>query len=194
MEAYRPPPIADARSEPVIHDIPLKPYPTIDPMNIIGYQFVKNHNGFPHKAKVIEPLEDGSMYIVAEPEFGDLEGHTLILEKALYGLRSSGARWAEKLADSLRRQEFVSSYADPAIWMRDMNDHYEYICVWVDDMLIASKNPKAITDELKKAYTLKGVGPPEYYLGADMERITEPEKVFTMGSGTYIDKCLTIYE
>jgi hypothetical protein len=80
------------------------------------------------------------------------------------------------------------------MWMRDMGDHYEYICVWVDDMLIASKNPKAIVDELSKEYTLKGVGPPKYYLGADMEKIDDPEKVFTMGSGTYIDKCLTIYE
>ena len=113
---------------------------------------------------------------------------------ALYELRSSGARWAERLADSLRKLGFILSYADPAIWMRDMGDHYEYISVWVDDMMIASKNPKAIVDELSKEYTLKGVGPPKYYLGADMERINEPEKVFTMGSGTYIDKCLTIYE
>ena len=69
-----------------------------------------------------------------------------------------------------------------------------YICVWVDDMLIASKNPKAITDMLSEEYTLKGVGPLEYYLGVDVARIDEPEKVFTMGSGTYIDKCLTIYK
>ena len=61
-------------------------------------------------------------------------------------------------------------------------------------MLTASKNPKAVTDKLSKEYTLKGVGPPEYYLGDDIERIVEPEKALTMGSGTYIDKCLTIYE
>ena len=83
---------------------------------------------------------------------------------------------------------FVSSYADPALWMRDMGDHYEYTCVWINDMLIASKNPKALTDKLSKNYTLKGAGPPEYYLGADIERIVEPEEIFTMGSGTYIDK------
>ena len=65
MEAYRPPPNADACSIPVIHDSKLKKHPTIDPLNIIGYQFVKNHNGFPHKAKVIEPLEDGTKYLVA---------------------------------------------------------------------------------------------------------------------------------
>ena len=78
--------------------------------------------------------------------------------------------------------------------MRDMGDHYEYICVWVDDTLFASKNPKAITDKQLKEYTLKGVSPPKYYFGADIEKIEEPGKVLTMGSGTYIDKCLTIYE
>ena len=41
------------------------------------------------------------LYIVAGPEFGELQGHTLIVHKALYGLRTSGARWAERLADSL---------------------------------------------------------------------------------------------
>ena len=40
-------------------------------------------------------------------EFGVLEGHTLIVHKALYGLRTSGARWAERLADSLRAQGFT---------------------------------------------------------------------------------------
>jgi len=61
-------------------------------------------------------------------------------------------------------------------------------------MLIASKNPTAITDKLSKEYTLKGVGPPDYYLAVDIARIEEPEKVLTMGSDTYIEKCLTLYK
>ena len=35
------------------------------------------------------------VYIIAGPEFGELEGHLLIIVKALYGLRSSGLRWHE---------------------------------------------------------------------------------------------------
>jgi hypothetical protein len=30
------------------------------------------------------------LFIIASPEFGDLEGHMLVIYKALYGLRSSG--------------------------------------------------------------------------------------------------------
>lgn len=50
----------------------LKKHPFIDPLNIIAFQFVKTHNGFPHQAKVIEPLEDGTKYLVAIGE-GDRE-------------------------------------------------------------------------------------------------------------------------
>ena len=41
------------------------------------------------------------LYIIAGPEFEPLEGYILIVDKALYGMRSRGARWAERLADSL---------------------------------------------------------------------------------------------
>ena len=37
------------------------------------------------------------VYCVGGVGFGDLEGHTLVLVKALYGLRSSGARFHEKM-------------------------------------------------------------------------------------------------
>jgi hypothetical protein len=41
------------------------------------------------------------LFIIAGPEFGDLEGHMLVLYKALYGLRSSGLRWHERFSACL---------------------------------------------------------------------------------------------
>ena len=58
------------------------------------------------------------VYIIAGPEFGDIQGHTLIVDKALYGLRSSGLRWHERMADILRDLGFFPSKADSDIWMR----------------------------------------------------------------------------
>ena len=49
------------------------------------------------------------------------------------------------------------------------------MCVWVDGMLIISKNPDTILYILAKEYTLKGVGEPKYYLGADMTHVQKPE-------------------
>ena len=142
----------------------------------------------------LEAYTKEKLYVIAGPEFGDLEGHNLIVSKALYGLRSSGARWAEKFADSLCDAGFVSSYADPAIWMKDMGDHYEYACVWVDDIIVMSKDPMHLISQLKQTYTLKGVGRPEYYLGADMAHVKSPEDVFVMGSSTYVLRILEVFE
>ena len=43
----------------------------------------------------LEAFTDEKLYIVAGPEFQELEGYILIFLKALYGLKSSGKRWAE---------------------------------------------------------------------------------------------------
>ena len=40
---------------------------------------------------------DQREYIVAGPEFEELQGHTLVIHKALYGLKSSGLRWTQRL-------------------------------------------------------------------------------------------------
>ena len=58
-------------------------------------------------------------YIVAGPEFGEeLEGHILIINKALYGLRSSGLCFHEKFAYTLFEMGFKPSKAHSDLWMR----------------------------------------------------------------------------
>jgi hypothetical protein len=39
------------------------------------------------------------VHIVAGREFGSLDGHTLLVDKALYGVRSSGLCWHQRFAD-----------------------------------------------------------------------------------------------
>ena len=74
--------------------------------------FLAELNGLDSWAKDIgnaylEALTKEKVYIIAGPEFGDLEGHTLVINKAIYGLRSSGLRWHKKLEDTLRDMGFV---------------------------------------------------------------------------------------
>ena len=63
--------------------------------------------------------------IVACPEFGDLEGYTLVVVKALCGLRSSGLRWYEIFDDTLHDMGFFPSKAEDDIWMIPNGDSYE---------------------------------------------------------------------
>ena len=141
----------------------------------------------------LETYTQEKVYIIAGPEFGDREGHTLVISKALYGLKSSGLRWSERLADVLRSMGFVPSKAEKDIWMRDKGTHYEYVAVYVDDLLIASKDPKAIIDALTDdhKFKLKGTGPTTFHLGCDFFR--DEDGVLCYAPRKYIEKILENY-
>jgi hypothetical protein len=136
------------------------------------------------------------VYIVAAgPEFGPLEGHTLLIDKALYGLRSSGLCWHQLFAEVLRDMGFVQSKAEADIWMREGDGVYEYIAVYVDDLLIAARNPKEIVETLqeKHGFKLKGVGPLTYHLGCDYFR-DKKDGTLCYGPKKYIEKIVDQYE
>ena len=65
------------------------------------------------------------LYIIAGPEYGELEGHTMIVIKALYGTKTGGIRWWERFSNVLRKMGFYPLKAEDDIWMHDMGDHYE---------------------------------------------------------------------
>ena len=57
----------------------------------------------------------------AVPEFGNHEGKVLIIRKALYGQKSSGAAFRAFLAEKLDAIGFNSSISDPDVYQID---HY----------------------------------------------------------------------
>ena len=109
------------------------------------------------------------MFIIAGPEFGEkLCGKRLLIDKALYGLKSSSARFHEHLSATLLSMGFKLSKSDYDLWLKPKGDHYEYIARYVDDVIVFSKDTMLIIEELKKTYIMKGVGKPQYYLGGDV--------------------------
>ena len=66
----------------------------------------------------LEAETNEKVYIIAGSEFGDLEGHTLLISKALYGLRTSGLRRHECLSIVLNQMGFQPSKNEPDVWMR----------------------------------------------------------------------------
>jgi hypothetical protein len=120
----------------------------------------------------LEAVTSEKLYIIAGAEFGDLQGHVLLIHKALYGLRTSGKRWHERLADCLRGLGFQPCIAEPDIWLRPAQDCYEYIGVYVDDLAIVAKDPQSIIDRLTDVhkFKLKGTGPMTFHLGCDYQR------------------------
>ena len=58
------------------------------------------------------------------------------------------------------------------MWLKDCGDHYKGIAVYIDDLLIASKNPKGVVVISKNKYKfkLKGTGNISCHLGWDFGR------------------------
>jgi hypothetical protein len=123
----------------------------------------------------LEALTLENVCIRAGPEFGPLADHLLLIYKALYGLRSSGAWWHERLSDVLRKEGFTPCRAEPDIWMQRNGDQYEYVAIYVDDLAFAVKDPQAFVDTLKNNYQfkIKEAGPLEFHLGADFFQYEE---------------------
>ena len=119
------------------------------------------------------------VWLRAGREFGDMQDQILIVEKALYGLKSSGAAFRAFLAETLDRMGFTSTEADPDVWIRpaskpDGEEYYEYVMCYVDDVLGISADAVSLLQEIQKDFKFKKnkIEPPEFYLGAKIEKKT----------------------
>ena len=70
----------------------------------------------------LQALTKEKLNIVAGPEYEELQGHALVVHKALYGTRTGGARWHDKCFDILQQMDLKPSRADPDIWMKLSKD------------------------------------------------------------------------
>ena len=143
----------------------------------------------------LEAYTTEKVCFTAGPEFGPLAGHTLIVVKALYGLRTSGSRFHAKLCDTMRTLGFRPCLADPDVWLRDAGRCYEYVVVYVDDLFTALVNPKEFFEAIQTDpwnYKLKGVEEPKYHLGGDFFR--DSDGTFCYGAQTYIKRLVENYK
>ena len=62
----------------------------------------------------LEAYTSKKLYIIASL----VEGHILIISKALYGLRTSRLRWHQQFSDCLHDMGFTPSKAELDIWMQ----------------------------------------------------------------------------
>ena len=125
----------------------------------------------------------------------------MLIVRALYGLKSSGAAFRVKLSQELREMGYVASLGDPDVYMKgrsraDGSTFYEYILCYVDDILCISNQPEIFMESLVKIFTLKnGHSQPKTFLGIDIQKFEIEEngmkhKCWGLGSGAYIKRVL----
>lgn len=136
------------------------------------------------------------IWTVAGLEFGSDTGKVMLVVRALYGLKSSGAACAAMLSQTLTELGYSSSRADRNVWLKraskpDGFEYYEMILVYVDDILHISHDTRPAINALMKLYLIRkeSMGPPNRYLGTNIDRIqTEDGQV--MWSTTCVDCCV----
>ena len=97
----------------------------------------------------LESYTQEKVYFIAGPIFGHKAGHSFIIDKALYGLHSSGLQFHEKLSGLLRGLGFEHTHVDHDVWIHDGGEVWEYIIVYADDIIVAMKDPHAFFDKLQ---------------------------------------------
>ena len=141
------------------------------------------------------------VYFFAGTEFGtENKGRPVIIVRALYGLKSSGAAWHAFFATSLGDKEVGLGFspctrADPDVWIKEEvkstgEKYYSYILVYVDDILVIHEDPKIYMDRINEMYCLKegSVEPPTNYLGACIRKwdFDDGTSCWAMGARRYI--------
>jgi hypothetical protein len=126
-----------------------------------------------------------------------------VVVRALYGLKSAGASWRLAFAEALRDLGFVSSVADPDVWIRaatreDGYEYYEMLLVYVDDVLAISHRAKEVIDSIGEIYKVKPGSDkePHIYLGANVEKVQMPDgrEVWASSPRDYVKNAIKTVE
>ena len=95
------------------------------------------------------------------------------LRKALYGLRQAGRLWHAKISHTLMKIGMHPTNADPCVYVNSSPNERTYLLLYVDDILIASRNPKRvkeIKERLGREFEVKDIEKVNYCLGIEVHQ------------------------
>lgn len=95
------------------------------------------------------------------------------LKKALYGLKQAGRQWNLTFDSKLRQIGLKPINADPCVYVAWKNKEILLLTIYVDDVLIASRNLdwiKEIKLQLAKNFEVKDLGTAKYCLGIEIKQ------------------------
>ena len=136
------------------------------------------------------------VYTTAGPEFGPADcGKTMLIVRALYGLKSSGAAFRSFLADHLWDIGYRPSRADSDVWMRPAVKpcgfkYWEYILCYVDDIMVISHKALQTMESIRsKKFKFKNdkIETPTQYLGGGLTTMVneDGQSCWAMSSDAY---------
>ena len=135
------------------------------------------------------------IYTIAGPEFGPkLQGKVLVMNKSIRWTLLSKCILPQILCKSAIQHRVQTFPHWSRIYGWKIARHTTSMwAMWVDNILVMSKEPLKVIQEFKEAgeYKLKGVGAPKYYLGGDpQQRKVDNYTCYKTHAKTYIT-CIT---
>jgi hypothetical protein len=68
-------------------------------------------------AYITVPITE-KVWMILQPKFGEDEGQSALIVRALYGLESAGAAFRAHLPSCMRELGYMSCKADPDLWLK----------------------------------------------------------------------------
>ena len=100
----------------------------------------------------------------------------MLIDRALYDLKSSVASWRHMLSQTLLDLGYESSRVDPYLWLKPENkpygsEYYAYVLVYGDETLHVRHDPSKFMKSLEEIYRLKEEDTEStIYLGANAKK------------------------
>uniref|UniRef100_A0A251VEZ8 Putative zinc finger, CCHC-type n=1 Tax=Helianthus annuus TaxID=4232 RepID=A0A251VEZ8_HELAN len=93
------------------------------------------------------------------------------LKRALYGLKQAPRAWYSRIDTYFIQHDFKKCTYEHTLYTKDAKEGKLVICLYVDDLIIASSSMKQITDfkeEMKKEFEMTDMGKLHYFLGMEV--------------------------
>lgn len=98
--------------------------------------------------------------------------HVCQLNKAIYDLKQAVSAWNKTIHCVFIRNCFRSCGADQCVYVKNNRNGFVYVCLYMDDMIIAAKTCEEICDikdALNNAFKMKELGEAKFILGMEID-------------------------
>jgi hypothetical protein len=95
------------------------------------------------------------------------------LKKSLYGLKQSPRMWYQNFDTYILGLGFVRSRVDHYVYSKQFGNHFIYVVLYVDDMLLVGNNMdviKEVKSQLSSKFDMKDLNVVNFILGMEIKR------------------------
>jgi hypothetical protein len=114
------------------------------------------------------------------------------LKKSLYGLKQSPRMWYQKFDTYILGLRFVRSRDDHCVYSKQVGNHFIYVVLYVDDMLLVGNNMdviKEVKSQLSSKFDMNDLGAANFILGMEIKRDRANNKLW-LNQRKYVEMIL----